>query len=65
MSTERFFEPLPNGADVLISNFCLKYTSAQLAAIRHVNGFDIVFSVKTGDEAVVFQLITPGTDVKQ
>gem|GEM_PF-6287791 len=65
VSTERFFEPLPNGADVLISNFCLKYTSAQLAAIRHVNGFDIVFSVKTGDEAVVFQLITPGTDVKQ
>jgi len=58
VAIERLLEPGPGG-DIMVSNYCLKYTESQLADLRGMLGFDIVKDCVTGDGSVAFQVLTP------
>lgn len=56
IAVERLLAP-GCGADIMISNYCLKYSAAQLRRVRSALGFDIVESFETGDGSVCFQVL--------
>lgn len=61
---ERLFSKWNNEVDIFLSNYCLKYTIEQLIHIRKRCGFSVVTQLVTGNESVVFQLLSPDLSEK-
>lgn len=58
VAVERLLNP-STGSDIMISNYCLKYTEAQLSNLRATLGFEILKNCVTGDGSVAFQVLSP------
>jgi hypothetical protein len=58
VAVERLLKPI-SGGDIMITNYCLKFSETQLAKLRSALGFNIVHNCVTGDASVTFQVLTP------
>ena len=59
VAMEKLLNSPEASGDIMISNYCLKYSFSQLKKVRSAFGFEIVSSFVTGDGSVAFQLLTP------